>query len=236
MLTSQFVGNRRSVWVQVMGLIAGVWFLPPVVHQALHRCPVLHADSVNSAEAVPAFARKYGMSCTQCHTAWPLLNAYGRQFKLNGYVREKGGAEGTLQSQDGSYWTEKLFPWGVVVRSRPYDKAASDNEFKLQAVRDVDLFIAGGDAAKQVSWFGEVDANVDTHPSFQPAVGDVQLRLPSLPIRESARGAAGFLCDGSLSDALELRQSDPRQPRHRGRPGRSGGDGTSRLVLGGYDG
>jgi hypothetical protein len=40
------------------------------------------------AEALPSFARQTGLPCTRCHTIayGPALTAYGRQFKLNGYV------------------------------------------------------------------------------------------------------------------------------------------------------
>ena len=37
------------------------------------------------ARAIPAFARKYGMSCTACHEAWPKLNDQGIAFRDNGY-------------------------------------------------------------------------------------------------------------------------------------------------------
>jgi hypothetical protein len=37
------------------------------------------------ADAFPAFARKYGMSCSACHDAWPILNAVGVNFRDNGY-------------------------------------------------------------------------------------------------------------------------------------------------------
>ncbi len=37
------------------------------------------------AEAFPAFARKYGMSCTACHLAWPIFNQVGQSFWDNGY-------------------------------------------------------------------------------------------------------------------------------------------------------
>ena len=37
------------------------------------------------AEAFPAFARKYGMSCTACHIAWPIFNQQGQAFRDNGY-------------------------------------------------------------------------------------------------------------------------------------------------------
>jgi len=37
------------------------------------------------AEAFPAFARKYGLRCTACHEAWPVLNDFGVAFRDNGY-------------------------------------------------------------------------------------------------------------------------------------------------------
>lgn len=37
------------------------------------------------AEAIPAFARKYGVSCSTCHSAWPILNQVGQNFRDNGY-------------------------------------------------------------------------------------------------------------------------------------------------------
>src|SRR6266852_890770 len=44
--------------------------------------------SSGPAQALPSFARQTGKPCAQCHTVayGPALTAYGRQFKLNGYV------------------------------------------------------------------------------------------------------------------------------------------------------
>src|SRR5947209_6729785 len=36
--------------------------------------------------AVPSFARQTGLSCTACHTEFPILTEYGRNFKLSGYT------------------------------------------------------------------------------------------------------------------------------------------------------
>src|ERR1700734_666371 len=36
-------------------------------------------------QAIPAFARKYGLPCSACHTAWPELNNFGQVFRDNGY-------------------------------------------------------------------------------------------------------------------------------------------------------
>ncbi|MGC8580481.1 MAG: hypothetical protein ACP5JP_10015 [bacterium] len=39
----------------------------------------------DNALAIPAFARKYGFTCTMCHTAYPKLNDFGQRFRDNGY-------------------------------------------------------------------------------------------------------------------------------------------------------
>jgi hypothetical protein len=36
--------------------------------------------------AIPAFARKYNMSCKTCHTPFPYLKPYGEEFAGNGFV------------------------------------------------------------------------------------------------------------------------------------------------------
>jgi hypothetical protein len=40
------------------------------------------------AQAVPSFARQTGMACAACHTVYPELTPFGREFKLNGYVTD----------------------------------------------------------------------------------------------------------------------------------------------------
>jgi hypothetical protein len=46
--------------------------------------------SSSPAAAVPAFARRYGLPCSTCHSAWPALNSTGLAFKLSGYRRLNG--------------------------------------------------------------------------------------------------------------------------------------------------
>ncbi len=36
-------------------------------------------------QSIPAFARKYGLSCTACHAVYPKLNATGQEFRKLGY-------------------------------------------------------------------------------------------------------------------------------------------------------
>jgi len=47
---------------------------------------VLAASTLASLEAMPAFARKYSMSCKTCHTPFPKLTPYGEEFAGNGFV------------------------------------------------------------------------------------------------------------------------------------------------------
>ena len=42
--------------------------------------------SASTAQAIPAFARKYGTSCVTCHTVYPRLTPFGEAFRRNGYL------------------------------------------------------------------------------------------------------------------------------------------------------
>ena len=59
-----------------------------------------------AGHALPLFARKYEMPCTQCHLAFPRLNAFGMQFRQNGY--RVGDEKGQ------SPWESKEFPLSLV--------------------------------------------------------------------------------------------------------------------------
>ncbi|MFI5360448.1 MAG: hypothetical protein ACHQ49_00645 [Elusimicrobiota bacterium] len=184
--------KKVGTWILRAGLTFYIliltWFVPPAVHKALHYCPV-RPDGLAQADALPSFARKYKMSCSQCHSGFPVLNAYGRQFKMNGFVREQGGTDGVLESQDKSLTTEVIMPWAAVIRSRPIDDgkggvasqgsqmgataSPNPNGFQFQPLNDVDAFIAGGNAARHISYFGELDAN--QAGGFAPSMGDIRL-------------------------------------------------------------
>lgn len=48
---------------------------------------------LNTAQAVPSFARQTGMKCNECHTVFPELTPFGRIFKLGGYVLSRTGKQ-----------------------------------------------------------------------------------------------------------------------------------------------
>jgi hypothetical protein len=58
--------------------------------------------TVRPAQAIPAFARKYGLPCSACHEAWPMLNNFGQTFKDNGY--QLGNGHDSPIYQQPEYW------------------------------------------------------------------------------------------------------------------------------------
>ncbi len=62
------------------------------------------------AHALPAFARKYGLRCSACHEAWPMLNQFGQKFKDNGYQ--------LMNDRDAPIWQNPSY-WPVTFRMTP---------------------------------------------------------------------------------------------------------------------
>ena len=62
------------------------------------------------ANALPAFARKYGLRCSACHESWPMLNYFGQKFKDNGYQ--------LMNDRDAPIWQNPSY-WPVTFRITP---------------------------------------------------------------------------------------------------------------------
>ncbi len=112
---------------------------------------ILAVLSAVPAHAVPSFARQTGKPCAQCHTVayGPALTAYGRQFKLNGYVW--GDAETVippiaLMVQGGFTHTDKAQVEAPAAHFAPNDNLSVDQ---------VSLFY-GGRITKSVGAFVQV--------------------------------------------------------------------------------
>jgi hypothetical protein len=67
-------GRGRAEYVAYVAATGGI--LPAGIRTTL---------GAHREAAIPAFARKYNMACSACHTAWPELNSFGQSFKDNGY-------------------------------------------------------------------------------------------------------------------------------------------------------
>ena len=106
------------------------------------------------SNAIPAFARKNGLACSGCHTAWPMLNNVGRRYKENGYRFSKE-EQPRVKINENLSWDESL-PVSVVLVARPYDKKDS-GERKIRALHEAELMI-GGPMGEKMSGFFEIEA------------------------------------------------------------------------------
>jgi hypothetical protein len=75
-----------------------------------------------SASALPAFARKYGLRCSACHESWPMLNYFGQKFKDNGYQ--------LMNDRDAPIWQNNGY-WPVTFRFTPFWSRESVNKVQV---------------------------------------------------------------------------------------------------------
>ncbi len=77
-----------------------------------------------TSHAVPSFARQVQKPCTACHTIWPNLNQYGRQFKVKAYtdVSEKWDM---INKDNMNLLTVAPFSTRVVLEPLVHDDGAS---------------------------------------------------------------------------------------------------------------
>jgi hypothetical protein len=105
-------GPRQGLGI---GQLAGIW--------------ILMLGFVSRVEAIPAFARKYGMRCSACHEAWPLLNDFGRAFRDNGYQ--------LLEGQDEPISLPPAY-WPVSIRISPhYEFTSVDHQDTDQGAKKI---------------------------------------------------------------------------------------------------
>jgi len=93
-LLGSFLTCAASIIVVLLGAAQPAYTLPPIQKVA----------------PIPAFARKYGLPCSACHTAWPELNYFGMAFRDRGY--QLGNDRDSPIWQDPSYWpvTARITP------------------------------------------------------------------------------------------------------------------------------
>jgi hypothetical protein len=78
---------------------------------AVFALAVLILSTAQTAKALPAFARKYGLRCSACHESWPMLNYFGQKFKDNGYQ--------LMNDRDSPIWQNPGY-WPITLRITPF--------------------------------------------------------------------------------------------------------------------
>jgi hypothetical protein len=80
------------------------------------------ASPAGKVMAIPAFARKYGLPCSACHTAWPELNNFGQVFRDNGYQ--------LMNDRDSPIWQNpSYFPISFRITPSWHRESATNQQF-----------------------------------------------------------------------------------------------------------
>lgn len=97
-----------------------------------------------SAHAVPSFARQLGVSCAACHTAYPQLTPFGRQFKLLGYTMQN---EPKVEADNGKRLDiDRWAPLSLMVMvsdSLPQHPGSGVDASQVEFPNQLSLFYAG---------------------------------------------------------------------------------------------
>ena len=115
-----------------------------------------------AVRALPAFARKYGMPCSSCHQAWPMLSPFGQAFKDNGY--QLGNDRDAPIFQQPAYWpvTFRITPiWHRENENRAAVDGPAGAAPLVFPAGEVRYTVSGGRAGEGV--FVEVDAVKANH-------------------------------------------------------------------------
>lgn len=138
---------------------------------------LLLGASASPADAIPAFARKYSVSCLMCHGPMPRLNTFGERFAENGFEFLPGEMpRDTIQTGDPLLRLQRELPLAVRIDaylrtlSRPAESEAATD---LQTPWVVKL-LSGGQVADRVSYYmyflmserGEVAGLEDAYVQF----------------------------------------------------------------------
>lgn len=143
---------------------------------------VLLAAPASRADAIPAFARKYGVSCSTCHFPVPRLNAFGERFAANGFEFAPGEMpRDTIATGDPLLRLQRDIP--LAVRLDAYLTALS-RRYEGQVVVDQQLpwvvkVLSGGQIADKISYYvyflaserGEVAGLEDAYVQFTDVGG-----------------------------------------------------------------
>ncbi len=97
---------------------------------ALVAATATYFGSIRRADAVPSFARKYGTSCSTCHTVYPALNPFGEAFRRDGY---------RFPSQNGSVDSDAEKAETLAMGQEEYKKTFPDSVWPDKIARDVPL-------------------------------------------------------------------------------------------------
>ncbi len=131
------------------------------------------------AMAIPAFARKYRMSCTTCHNPFPRLKPYGDDFAGNGFVLEdQESPRYYVDTGDMGLSLLREFPVAMRIESYAIVDETNDKNMDFRTPYKV-KFLTGGSLSDHVSYYlyfyfderGEVEGLDDAFIMFNNMLG-----------------------------------------------------------------
>ena len=134
----------------------------------------------SKANAIPAFARQYKISCTTCHAPIPKLKAYGNEFAANGFIIKENlkKRDFVTAGEEDELFLNKVFP--IAVRFDAFAVADDSKEVKsdLQSPWGLKL-LSGGPLYKNIGYYfyfylaerGEVAGIEDAYLHFDNLFG-----------------------------------------------------------------
>lgn len=131
------------------------------------------------ASAIPAFARRYKISCNTCHAPMPRLKEYGEEFAGNGFViPEEEKARDYVSEGDDLLWLNRDFPLAVRFDAYGVFDEGKATETDLQTPWGLKL-LSGGTLYKSIGYYfyfymserGEVAGIEDAYVHFNDIAG-----------------------------------------------------------------
>jgi len=106
-----------------------------------------------SATAMPAFARRYSMTCKTCHAPFPHLKPYGEEFAANGFViADKETPRYTIDSGDDLLSLLREVPIALRLDGFASFNNASTGRFQFSSPYVLKL-LSGGELFKNVAYY-----------------------------------------------------------------------------------
>ncbi len=104
-------------------------------------------------QAIPAFARKYRLSCKTCHTPFPKLKAYGDEFAANGFaIKDKDAPRYFVDTGDDFLSLLRELP--IALRLEGFWTYNNSNERQVDFTSPYLLkFLSGGEITKNIAYY-----------------------------------------------------------------------------------
>jgi hypothetical protein len=129
---------------------------------------------VNGAYAVPRFSRQTGLSCNKCHSNPPELTAFGRDFKLKGYLMT---IDAPGEAVENKYlWLSKAIPLSAMIQisdTATQKKQAGTQNNSVEFPQQLSFFLAG----KFAPHFGGLAQITYSHASDHFSMDNTDLRF-----------------------------------------------------------